>query len=677
MTATSTSPFIAAHKSNPVRWREWGPEALAEAKAQNKPVLLAMGYHGCHWCHVLNSEAFGDAEIGAQINDNYIPVLVDRDARPDLDLLYQNAAQAMRHQGGWPLNIFLTPDGAPFWVAGYQPREDQQGNPSFRSVLADVAKLWGEPARVSENAANVRIAMEQLYNRPPVQDVMNLDIAALRLGQGFDIFFGGQLGPRKFPSVLMQQVLWSAYLRTGMPQFSQLIFTTLDSILFGGLYDHVGGGFFRHTNDERWLEPSFEKMLADSAQMIEICTLAYQFNRNELSRQRVAETVGWMMREMMVGDAFAIAQSGELDADLRYYTWSEAEIDAGLVGTFSARFKQVYGITRDGNMAGRNLPRRLGNPAPANEADEALLAKQREMLLALRGKRKAPLVDDRVAADINGLAIAALARAGQVFERPDWVKAAIAAFDGIIKGLGDGDRLVHDMVGGVKGAYGFADDYANMARAALQLWEITGDARFLERARAWVKVLDDQFWSPQGGYCQTAGDGEALFVRPRAIFDNPRPSANAVMMIVLTRLALITGDTAYMERGSTIGNVFANEANRVLPLAAGFLVGFEYLINALEIVVVGHKGHARTQDLLRAAWTRALPHALIVQVEPGAALPDGHPAKGREMTGGQPTAYIVQAGACADGITDAAALAYTLTLPVQTRPQPAQQQKAG
>ncbi len=572
MTSTATSPFLAAHQDNPVRWRPWGPDALAEAKAANKPIFLSMGYHGCHWCHVLNKEAFTDAGIAAQINDNFIPILVDRDARPDLDQIYQNAAQAMRHQGGWPLNIFLTPDGAPFWVSGYQPREDQGGTPSFRRVLGDVATLWGEPARVSENAANIRIALEQLYNRPPVQDMMNLDIAGLRIGQGFDIFFGGQLGQRKFPAALQQQVLWNAYLRTAMPQFSQLIFTTLDSILFGGLYDHIGGGFFRHTNDERWLEPSFEKMLSDNAQLIEVCALAFQFNRNELSRQRVTETVGWLTREMMVGDAFAIAQAGELDDDVRYYTWSEAEIDAGLVGTFSARFKQVYGVTRDGNMAGRNLPRRLGNPAPANEADEVLLAKQREMLLALRAKRKIPEVDTRVAADINGLMIAALARAGQVFERPDWVKAAAAAFDAIVKGLGDGDQLAHDSFGGVKGAPGLSDDYANMARAALQLWEITGEARFLERARAWVKVLDEKFWSALGGYCLTASDSEPLFIRPRPLFDNPRASANAIMMIVLTRLALITGDTAHMERASTIGNAFANEANRVLTMAAGYLL---------------------------------------------------------------------------------------------------------
>ena len=263
--------------------------------------------------------------------------------------------------------------------------------------------------------------MENLYNRDMTQgaEPLNLDLSALRVAQRYDVFFGGLLGNLKFPNPQLLDVLWRAFLRSGMPQFSQLVFTTLDGILFGGIYDHIGGGFFRHALDERWLEPAFEKMLYDQAQMIEVCTGVYQFNRNELCRQRVAETIAFLLREMRVGDVFAATiSSGAQTEDGKYYTWSEAEIDAALVGTFSARFKQVYGITRDGNVQGRNLPRRLGNPVPANEADEALLAKQRGMLLAVREKRTRPTRDDRVLTDWNGLVITALARAGIVFDQP-------------------------------------------------------------------------------------------------------------------------------------------------------------------------------------------------------------------------------------------------------------------
>ena len=251
-------------------------------------------------------------------------------------------------------------------------------------------------------------------------------------------------------------------------------------------------------------------MLYDQAQMIDICTSVFQFNRNELSRQRVTETIAFLIREMQVGDVFAASiSSGAQAEDGKYYTWSEAEIDAALVGTFSARFKQVYGITRDGNVQGRNLPRRLGNPVPANEADEALLAKQRGMLLAARQKRTAPTRDDRVLTDWNALAITAIARAGVVFEKREWIDLAVKAFDGIVKLLGDGNTLSH-----VAGVNGFADDYANMARAALQLWEVTGDERFLDHAKAWTKELDEQFWNNQiNGYSVYAADADPLFVR--------------------------------------------------------------------------------------------------------------------------------------------------------------------
>ena len=671
---SATSPFLLSHKDNPIQWRTWGPDVLSQAKAQDKPILLSLGYVGCHWCQVMNRESFSDAEVAAIVNDTCIPVLVDRDERPDLDMLYQGAAGVMGHPGGWPLNIFLTTDGAPFWVAGYQGREDTAEVPSFRRVVNETIDIWkNDRARALDTAGKVREAVETLYNRDMSagQESMNLDLSALRIAQRYDVFFGGLLGGLKFPNALLLDVLWRAYLRTGTPQFSQLIFTTLDSILFGGVYDHVGGGFFRHSLDERWFDPTFEKMLYDQALMIDVCTQVWQFNRNELCRQRVAETIGFLLRDMKAGDAFAASiSSGTQTEDGKYYTWSEAEIDAALVGTFSARFKQVYGITRDGTVMGRNLPRRLGNPAPANEADEALLLKQRDMLLGLREKRAKPTRDDRVLANWNGLIIAALARAGQVFEKPEWVQIAIKAFDDVVKTLGGDANTLSHCIGGA----GVADDYADMARAALQLREVTGDERFLARARAWTQVLDTHFWNSQlNGYALYADNAEQLFVRPRMVFDNPTPSANGTMLTVLTQLALLTGERDYMNRATTLANTFGNEANRMLNGAGSYLAGFEYLLNSLIILVIGHKGNARTQDLIRAYWGKPIPNGMIVQMEPGDPLPTGHPAAGRGMEGGQPTAYICQAGACSNPITNPAELSWTLTLPPQLRAQQAQQ----
>jgi len=676
---SATSPYLLSQKDVPVQWRVWGPEALAEAQAQDKAVLLSLGYAGCHWCHVMARESFSDPELAAFINETFIPVLVDRDERPDVDMLYQGAAGIMGHGGGWPLNIFLSPQGVPFWVAGYQPKEDRPDNPSFARVARETAELWrNDRARAEDTGAKVTAAVENLYNRDMTQaaEPLNLDLSALRVGQRYDVFFGGLLGSVKFPNPQLLDVLWRAFLRSGMPQFSQIIFTTLDGVLFGGIYDHIGGGFFRHALDERWLEPAFEKMLYDQALMIDLCTSVYQFNRNELCRQRVAETVAFLLREMKVGDVFAASiASGAQTEDGRYYTWSEAEIDAALVGTFSARFKQVYGITRDGNVQGRNLPRRLGNPVPANEADEALLAKQRGMLLAARETRARPSRDDRVLTDWNGLVISALARAGIVFEKREWIDIAVHAFDGIVKTMGNGNKLSH-----VKGVDGFAEDYADMARAALQLWEVTGEQRFIAQARIWTQELNDHFWDDaRNGYAFYSDTADRLFVRPRMVFDNPNPSANGTMLTVLTRLALLTGEREYMSRASTLGATFPNEATRVLNGAGSFLAGFEYLVNALVIVVIGHKGNSRTHDLLRAYWGKPMPSGMVMQIEPGDPLPPGHPAAGRGMEGGQPTVYICQAGVCSNPITSPVELANTLTLPPQMRGQqqpPPQQVRA-
>ncbi|HKQ44621.1 MAG TPA: thioredoxin domain-containing protein [Rhizomicrobium sp.] len=665
----AASPFLLAHKTNPIPWRSWGPDVLAEAKAQDKPILLSIGYSGCHWCQVMNRESFSDPQTAADIAANFIPVLVDRDEHPDIDMVYQGAAGAMGHTGGWPLNVFLAPDGAPFWITGYLSSEDRPELPSFRRLVNETADLWkSDRARAQDTGAQVRQALENLYNRDMTasQESMNLDVAALRIGQRYDIFFGGVQGSMKFLNVLPLDVIWRAVLRTGTPQFSQICFTTLDSILLGGTYDHVGGGFFRHALDERWLEPAFEKTLYDNAMMLDICTQIWQFNRNPLCAQRIPETVDFLLRDMRVGDAFAASiASGNQAEDTHYYTWSEAEIGAVLVGTFSARFKQVYGITRDGNVMGRNLPRRLGNPAPANEADEVLLLKQRDMLLAVRQKRAAPMRDDRVMTNWNGLAIAALARAGMALEKPEWIQAAIKAFDQVVADLGDGDRLSH-----LKGGMGTADDYADMARAALQLREVTGDDRFLERAKAWTKTLDRHFWNNQvNGYCFCADDAEPLLVRPRMLFDNPAPSANGTMLVVLTRLALLTGERDYMNRASALAAAFGDEANR-MPMASGsYFAGFEYMVNSLVILIVGHKGHAKTQELVRAYWGKPMPNGMLVQIEPGEALPPDHPATGRGMEGGKPTAYICQAGGCSDPFTSATELSFALTLPPQLREQ--------
>jgi uncharacterized protein YyaL (SSP411 family) len=672
---TSLSPYLRLHKDNPVAWRTWGPEVLAEAQASGKPIFLSIGYTGCTWCRTMNEESFSDPEIAARLNESFIPVLVDREERPDIDQFYQSAMPALNLPGGWPLNLFLTPEAVPFFVTQYAPKDEQLGVPAFHTVIAEAVTLWTQNnAQAVEQSAMLRQTLEAGYgadlSAPPEQ--VQLDLASLRIAQRYDIFFGGQLGQPKFPLPSQLELLWRAYLRTGLPQYSQLLFGALDSMLYGGLWDHIGGGVFRYCQDERWFVPHFEKTLADNALMLDILSGVYQINRSALARSRAEELVAWLLRQMKLpGGGFASHLDSRSEGqEALYYIWTEAEVDAALAGTFAAKFKSIYEISRDGNFFGRNLPRRLAmSSAPTSDADEALLAKQRAMLLAAREKRTPPLRDDKLLADLNGLAIAALAQAGAVFERPDWTAEAVAAFNAVTAALGEGARLHHVAFEGRHGEDAFADDYANMARAALQLYEISGDGKFLAQARAWVKTLDTHYWDEaRGGYFYTADTATPPLVRPRFYNDNPGSPANATMLGVLSRLILLTGDTAYVERAPRLLRAFAAEAPRSFPTMAAYLNGAETYSMALQVVIFGARGQAQTQDLIRTVWGKAIPGRTLVVVEPGDSLPAGHPCADVGMQNGQPTAYVCQGATRAGPIQSPVQLSQLLTLPQPRQP---------
>jgi uncharacterized protein len=674
--AEETSPYLLLHKDNPVQWYAWGEEALQEAAASGKPILLSIGYSACHWCHAMNKESFSDADTAALMNDNFVNVKLDREERPDIDYLYQSAAQLMGYRGGWPLTIFLNSKAEPFFVGGFFPSEDRDNLPAFKHVLADVAKIYREQAEtVAQNAGKVNEALTNQWSRDlrGSIDPRLIDATAIHTAQRFDIFYGGLTGAPKFPQPALIEVLWRGYLRSGAVPFAQLVQTTLDTICLAGIYDHVGGGFHRYTIDERWLIPHYEKMLSDNAAIIDILTLVSQQNRMPLYRTRIDETLSWVTREMMVEDAFATS----IDADVNgeegaYYLWSEAEIDAALAGTFSQRFKDVYNVRKEGNFNGRNILHRSNTPFPFNDADEALLKRQRELLLTARAKnRTAPARDDKVMADWNGMMIAAFANAGAVFSNPAWIQTAVKAFDFIVKEMSEGERLVHSWCAGKRGHTGFADDYAQMTRAALTLLEVTGNDRFLDQAKAWTKILNEQFWDEQsGGYFQTAADDAPILHRVRTVLDQATPSANSTMIGVLARLLFLTGDTVYQEKVNGVISGFANELP-ASPLAMGtYLNGLETLIAGLQIVIIGPKESGKTQELIAAVMGRSLPNRLLLVVGSSDTLPQNHPALGKQMENGQPTAYICQHNTCMAPITNAVTLSQVLQLPPQAQGRP-------
>jgi uncharacterized protein YyaL (SSP411 family) len=672
--ANESSPYLLLHKDNPVDWYPWGPEALAAAEAQNKPILLSIGYTACHWCHVMTKESFANAETAALMNENFINIKVDKEERPDIDMIYQAAANMLGHSGGWPLTMFLTPKGGPFFAGAYFPNEERLGQPAFKQVMTDVVRIYREQGeQVAQTTATATAQLTNLWNRDmrgPLEGAL-LDTGAIRIAQRFDIFFGGPTGMIKFPSVVLLEVLWRAFLRTGMPQFMQVMSTTLDSILLGGMFDHIGGGFSRYCTDERWLIPHFEKLLNDNAMLIELMTSVWQFNRNDLCRVRIGETVAFLLREMRSGDAFATSIDADTDGEEgKYYVWTEAEIDAALMGTFVAKFKSVYSVTREGGFQGRNILHRIASsaPYPQSEADEALLAKQRELLLKVRQTRTKPAVDDKILADWNGLAIAALANAGAALQVPEWTAAAVRAFDFVVKTLGDGDRLHHSWRNGQRSAQGFADDYAQMARAAHILYETVGDKRYLEQARRWVRTLNEHYWDAiNAGYFYTADDADPLIVRARMVYDQPTPCANGTMLQVLGRLVMSTGDRAYAERANAMLNCFSGEAARAWMTMGSFFNGMEYALSDLHLVVVGPPNHPKTHELTAAILGRALPNRCLSVVGPDEVFPADHPMHGKTMVNGQPTAYVCQRQTCSAPITNPVTLSQMLQLP--QRPQ--------
>jgi uncharacterized protein YyaL (SSP411 family) len=678
-----TSPYLLQHKDNPVHWRPWGKEALEEAERSNRLILVSVGYAACHWCHVMAHESFEDAETAALMNELYVCVKVDREERPDIDNWLQKILVVLGKGGGWPLTAFLTPRGEPFWAGTYFPKEESFGRMAFTAVLRDVAQRFREtPDAIAPNIRQIAQTMEQAWyqNRSGTFDLPKLDRVAIAAAQNCDIFFGGLIGAPKFPNVPVLELLWRAYLRTGMPQYLSQVLCALDNMGRGGIYDHIGGGFARYATDEQWLVPHFEKMLYDNAQLIDIMTLVWQHGKQPVLRTRVEETIAWTLREMRVENA---AFASSLDADTEgqegaFYVWSEAEIDSVLAGTLTGRFKQAYGVTRDGNFrhqgqpTGLNILHRTANLPGYTDSEEPSFATQRQMLFEAREKRVRPARDDKVLVDWNGLMIAALANAGAAFGQASWTDAARRAFAFICEKLGEGDMLFHSYRDGKRQYPAYADGYAAMARAALALWEATGERHYLERALAWTRTLDEQYWDVvQGGYVFSKNTDLPEAVRTRTAFDAQTPPANGLMIGVHGRLFYATVDQAHAERADTLIQAFAGDVAASFMQMASYLNNFEFCTSCLEVVIFGPPSDARTHDLVRATMGRSLPNRLLMVVAPGQNLPIGHPADGKIMQDGQPTAYICGGSVCSPPVTSAAVLSHVLQLPQNSLEAPA------
>jgi len=661
-----TSPYLLQHKDNPVHWQAWNAETLAAAKAADKPILLSIGYAACHWCHVMAHESFENPAIAAQMNDNFVAIKVDREERPDLDAIYQNALALMGEHGGWPLTMFLTPSGEPFWGGTYFPPEPRWGRPGFPQVLAALGNAYrGDRDTVLKNVAALREGLTRL-GQPERGDGSASEISpalfdriAERLLREVDPLNGGIGTAPKFPQSGIFELLWRAWKRTGREPYREAVLRTLATISQGGIYDHLGGGYARYATDARWLVPHFEKMLYDNAELVSLLTLVWEETRDPLYAQRVGETIGWLEREMINEDG---AFASSLDADSeheegKFYVWSEGEIDR-VLGDDADLFKRFYDVSAEGNWEGKTILNRLAQPSFADAKTEAALARCRELLLAARAPRVRPGLDDKVLADWNGLMIAALAAAGLSFERPDWVALAARAFTFIGARMSRPDgRLHHSWREGQARHPASVDDYANLCRAALALYEATSDSAYLARARDWVAVLARHHWDrAEGAYFFAADDTQDLIARVKTANDAAVPSGNGTMVGVLTRLALLTGDDAYRQRADEIIAVFAGEmARNFFPLAT-LINNADLEMKPVQIVLVGDFADPGFKGLRRAAYQVSLPNRVVLAVAPGEALPDGHPASGKGLVGGRAAAYVCDGPVCSLPLSDPQAL---------------------
>ena len=660
----ASSPYLLQHADNPVHWRPWGPEALAEARATGRPILLSVGYAACHWCHVMAHESFEDPDTAALMNGRFVNIKVDREERPDIDALYMNALHLLGEQGGWPLTMFLTPGGEPFWGGTYFPPEPRYGRPSFRQVLEGIAAAYRaeEGGKVAQNVAALRGALARVAAAAPgpLPDAETLGKVALGLVRATDAAEGGLDGAPKFPSPPIFRFLWQMRFRLGQPACAQAVDLLLRRMSQGGIYDHLGGGYARYSTDAIWLVPHFEKMLYDNAQILELLALAHAARPDPLYARRVEETVGWLLREMLAaedGDAFA----SSLDADSegeegKFYVWTAAEVDA-LLGQDSPLFSETYDVDAAGNWEGRVILNRRRRPDMLGEAEEATLARCRAKLSAARAERVPPGRDDKVLADWNGLAVAALARAAAVFGRPDWLDAARRAFDTVATRMAAPDgRLMHALRRGQVSAAGLLEDHAAMARAALALFEATGEEDpYLRLAVQWAEAVERHFAAPDGGHFTSADDAGDVPVRGRTAGDNATPSGNGTVAEVQARLFHLTGDDRWRRAAEATVGAFAGSGDALAAMPA-LLAASDLLAEAACVVVAGPPGDPATEALVRTALAHPDPALAVLRAPDPAALPTGHPAAGKGTVGGAPAAYVCRGGACSLPVTDPAAL---------------------
>lgn len=665
--ALETSPYLRQHQDNPVDWYPWGEEALTRARQENKPILLSIGYAACHWCHVMAHESFEDPATAAIMNRDFINIKVDREERPDLDHIYMTAVQALTGQGGWPMTMFLTPEGEPFYGGTYYPPASRYGMPAFQQVLKAVSDAWRtRPDEIARGAAQIAGQIGRIFDLSggPTVDGGLFDRALQRLSADFDSRRGGFGNAPKFPPAMTLAFLLRMHARRGDAFALHMAEHTLQQMARGGMYDHLGGGFARYSVDADWLVPHFEKMLYDNALLARVYVEAWQATAQPLYRQVAQETLDWAVREMQdaAGGFYSSLDADSEGREGKFYVWDMAEIEAAL-DTAAPLFIRYYGVTRRGNWEGHNIlhtPQALEDIAaefdltPAAAAER--LAASRATLYARRAQRIWPGRDDKVLTAWNGLMLAALAVAGRAWARPDYTAAAQRCAEFLWSAMRRSDgRLLRTWKAGAEAKYNaYLEDYAYLAEALLALYETTFDERWFMWAQELASLMQRHFRdTAHGGFFDTSDDHEALLHRPKDIQDNATPSGNAMAARVLLQLGLYTGDNAHTDLAQAM-TATLSPAMSQYPNAFAHWLGNAWLLSdrPRQVAVVGPPAAPETQALVAVVREGFRPNLVTAAGWPGQIpLLDG-----RTQLQDRPTAYVCENFACRLPVTSPEAL---------------------
>ena len=621
--AGQSSPYLLQHQNNPVDWFPWGEEALKRAKQEDKPIFLSIGYSACHWCHVMEHESFENPALAQLLNENFVSIKVDREERPDLDHLYMAAVQAISGRGGWPMSVFLTPQGEPFYGGTYWPPQRRHGMPGFDEVLHAIADLWqNRRADAIDNANQLTGHLRQLANpsRPPGElSVATLTAAAASLERVFDFTFGGFGGAPKFPHPMDLQLLMKYYRREPRSGLLDMVRKTLDQMARGGIYDHLGGGFHRYSVDERWLVPHFEKMLYDNALLARTYIDAFRVTTDAQFATIARATLDYLLREMQdtEGGFYSTQDADSEGVEGKFFVWTPAEIHALLGENLANEFCWVYDVTEEGNFEGENilnLSKSIEQHAKLRGLDEQQLrtdlAAARAKLLAVRNERIHPGLDDKVLANWNGLAIDTLAVAAGALNEPRFLEAATRAAEFIWSKMRREDgRLWHTWRHGVARGDAFLDDYASLIRAFVTLYEASFDERWIDRAITLAEIMLAHFADvEQGGFYFTADDHEQLIARQKQLSDDAVPSGNGLAAEALLRLGRLTGRQDFLDAAA--GTLSAASAlMREISQAAGqMLLALDFDLGpSYELVLIGDSSQGPTAEVVTAIRHRDLP----------------------------------------------------------------------